>query len=287
MIYRSTQEKIKLIKSAYETEGRLTVRRIYYILLSNGLIKHSENSYTGLSTLLTKLREQGYLDPRMIIDQHRKMIQRTTYSDFDEAFEECCDYFSINTMALQNKYVEVWIEKDTMTSIFLNRCYFSDVPLIISKGFTSYSFKHEFLDRLKENSEKPCIVLYFGDFDAEGNFIPFKVEEFVNEKLGTQNIDFELKKVLLTEADIPKIENFGIIDKGLSKKKHLEKQYVQDYVKKYGKKKYEVEALSFNEVQDRFIKALGQEIDFSIVEQADKLSKEQVESWKRKYNIEG
>lgn len=273
---KKTLQKINCIKEAYKVEGRMTLRRIYYILLSKRLLKHSKGSYAGLSKLMTKLREEGLIDPHIIVDRHREVIQRTTYSNFEEAISELCESYVRNSMLQQDRYVEVWIEKDTMQHIFLNDCFFKDVPLVVSKGFTSYTFKHEALERF-EDMGKPITILYFGDFDCEGEYIPKVFKNFIMEK--NSDLDIEFKKILLTIEDIEKLKEFGVEDEGLTKKEHLRKEYVKDFISKYGKIKYEVEAMPFNEVKERFVKALAKEINFDIVKQNKKESEEEAKEW--------
>jgi len=57
---KNSLKKIALIYEHYEKEGRLTVRRIYYILLGYGLISQGKNSYVGLSNRLTEWLKKHY-----------------------------------------------------------------------------------------------------------------------------------------------------------------------------------------------------------------------------------
>ena len=274
-IHSKTKKKIEIIKNAFEIEGRLTMRRIYYILLSHGRIKPSDDAYRDLCSQAVKWREEGYVEPEMIIDRHRVMVKRPTYRDFDEAFETLCDYYARDSMLNQNKYVEVWIEKDTMINKFEEDCYFSDVPLIVSKGFTSYTFKYEAVERFKEHQQKSIVVLYFGDLDAEGEYIPHLIKQFINEKL--PGISFELKKILLTGEDKKSLGSFAIEYNPGSMQ--LKKAYVQDFICKYGKIKIEVEALSFALIKERFLTALWNEIDIEIINATEKSNKNDVKEW--------
>jgi len=278
---KNSLKKIDLIYEHYEKEGRLTVRRIYYILLGYGLISQGKSSYVGLPDRLTEWREDGYIDADIIIDRHRQLIISATYSDFQEAFDECCESFSLNSMNHQSQYVEAWIEKDTMTPMFSETCLLYDVPLVVGKGFTSFTFKRDFVKRLGEQIHRPCRLLYFGDFDAEGNYIPQLVEKFLEGRL--PQFDFKLKKVLLTEKDLPSIRQFAIEDEGLKNEKHREKAYVQEYVEKYGMLKYEVEAIPFDEVKRRFKEALFSEIDVAVVEQIGEMAEKNKSEWLKKH----
>jgi len=273
--YKNTLEKIQRIKEAYEIEGKLTIRRIYYILLTHGLVTTAKSAYVNLSHLLVKLREWGHIDPDIIIDRHRIYQKRPTYKDFQEAFDSLYSRFAYDSMEEQEKYIEVWIEKDTMINKFEGECWFNDVPLVVSKGFTSYTFKLDAIKRFEQQAEKSILILYFGDFDAEGEYIPEKVKQYINKKL--PDIDFELRKVLLNEKDKEKLKRFAVIYK--PKKKQLKKTYVQDFIRKHGKIKIEVEALSFAEIKERFIKELWKELDRNVVKNIDILAEQEKERW--------
>ncbi len=271
---KKTLEKIEVIEKAFKEEGRLTLRRIYYILLSKGMITHSKGSYVNLSKLLTKLRESGSLDSDMIVDSHRDLIKSQTYKDFDEAFDQLCKGYYKDSMELQKQYVEVWIEKDTMTHIFRGYCLGNDVPLVVSKGFTSYSFKQEAVERYKQ-IEKPITILYFGDLDPEGEHIPNILKDFFNR----HGIEFTFKKIMVRPEDTGGIPSLPLE----LKPKQMEKQYVKDFIRKFGRVKYEIEALSFAEQKRRFMEALDNEIDLQVVKSIEEESKKEVEDWKKEH----
>lgn len=296
-VWRTTLEKIEVVKQAFEEEGQLSVRRIYYILLTKGVYKpkkNPESSYDPfeyVSHLTVKWRDAGLIDPDMIVDKHRQILKRVSYQTFNELFAGLVRshyrHGFKSAMELQDKYVEVWIEKDTMTSTFEGFCWNNDICLVVSKGFTSYSFKYEAVKRFKEVHEetgKPVVVLYFGDFDAEGEHIPKALSRFVKEK--APELDFRLEKVLLTEEDFNRtdLEGFRI---PIQPVKHERKQqYYRDFVEKYGRVKLEVEALSVAEIKDRLKCVITQTLDLSCVERAEQESKEEIEAWLKENLVE-
>jgi len=285
-----SKRKIKIVKEAYLKEGRLTVRRIYYIFLSMGFFdltksrnkKYARHIYQNLSKRLVEWREAGIIEPGMIIDRKSEFIRRPTFDNFQEAFDKLIRTYSKNSMSDQEKYVEVWIEKDTMRNTFIEDCYFNDVPLIISKGWTSYSFKHEAVERYRRQFlkpdyiyPKPVVILAFGDFDMEGEHIPAVVKKFVQEKI--PDLKFKLKKVLLTPADYKRMSEFAIPFEPT--KKQLEHEYAREFIEKYGAIKLEVEAMPFDETKKRFRQALFKQINKRVVDDVENASKEDKRVW--------
>ena len=283
IINRESEEKIRIIEKAYEKDGRLTVRRIYYILLSAGFYdltksddpKYAQHVYQNLGRRLVQWRDAGLVDPDIIIDRHRELIQRPTYDNFQEAFDELFKNYSRNSMINQKRYIEVWIEKDTMRNTFIKDCYFNDVPLIIGKGYTSYTFKHEAVKRFKKYYPKAVRILAFGDFDMEGEHIPKVIKRFVRDK--APELDFDLKKVLLTSNDYKRLRQFAV--KFTLKKKQLKKIYVREFIDKHGPVKLEVEAMPFDETKRRFMDALFKEIDKHHVDYVEHSSEEDKKDW--------
>lgn len=278
-----TKRKIKIIEEAFVKEGRLTVRRIYYIFLSMGFYNltksqnpnHVRHIYQNLSKRLVVWREAGIIDPGIIIDRKSEFIRRPTFDNFQKAFDRLCETYSKNSMTDQKKYVEVWIEKDTMRNTFHYDCYFNDVALIIGKGWTSYTFKYEAVERFKKVYPKSVVILAFGDFDMEGEHISEVVKKFVHEKI--PDLEFKLKKVLLTPTDYKKMREFAIPFE--PKKKQLEHKYAREFIDKYGAIKLEVEAMPFDETKQRFQKAMFKEIDKQVVETMEERSEIDKEDW--------
>ena len=257
-INKRTLEKIEVIKETFQKEGCLTVRRIYYILLSKGLLTHKESTYISLSSQLTQWREKGIIDPDTIIDQHRILDKLLTYNSLNEFLDDAPSHYILDTQENQPVYLETWAEKDTLHGIVADICHTYRIPLVISKGFTSYSFKHEALKRFSEIN-KPVQMLYLGDWDAEGLYIPQLLQEF----LARNGSEIKLDRVAMVERDIKSLPSIAWHPSTL----HLKKEYVSTYVKNYGKTKWEIEALSFKEIRDRLLDSISKYVDI------DKLKK--------------
>ena len=284
-----SRKKIELVKQAYEIEGRLTVRRCWYIWLTHKLIsikgksdKQRKTLYIKQSKYLTAWREKGYLLPEMIIDYSRRLFEARSYHDFEEAFEYCCNHFSLNSMDYQDKYVETWIEKEGDQGKFKQTCLNYDVPLQISKGFASYSCKYEAMKRF-EKIDKPIVVLYCGDFDAEGLYIPVVTERFLKEHNSSIAEKLTFKRVFMTEKDFRDLKEFHV--EFTPKKKTLKKVYIKEYIEKYGNFKLETDAIAGDVQKARFREALFKEIDKNLVDSLSERADLEREIWLEKHYI--
>ena len=72
----------------------------------------------------------------------------------------------------------MWTEKDAMSNILQSILKGKDVKILPHKGFTSWTFLHQCIERLmKKRNGKNIHVLYYGDFDPSGDYM-------VNELIG-------------------------------------------------------------------------------------------------------
>jgi len=268
-------KRIEIIKEAYNIEGSMTLRRCFYILVGKREIKNSKSSYQGLSKLFVKARELNYLGWYIIEDRHRAIIERTTYSNFDKAFDVLCEYYRKNSMLLQDTYVEIWVEKDAISGVVSNLTWDLDVPLIVGKGFSSITYIKEASDRFKEQ-DKPIIILYISDFDPEGEFFPKKVKEKL-DLYGCENV--KIKKIILTKSQIKKYKLPSNKDFKI-KPEQKKKQYVKDFIKANGEIQIELDALSNIDLSEILESELKKLLDLNLPEKSDRESSEEVEEWK-------
>lgn len=289
MFRKKTLEKFRIIKEQYKIEGSMTLRRIYYVLLGKGLVKPSgkkDSPYVNLSKLLLKAREEGELDWKIIVDRTRRIIQRLTFSDYDEAFKWICKHYRRDSMLLQKKYCEVWIEKDAISGNVANETWFIDVPLVVGRGWGSGTCHHDAYERIseisKEEKKLQVDVLYISDFDPEGFHIP----EVLKTKLKLYGLeDFKVKRIALT---LEQIKKFGLkknVGFTISREQR-EKEYVRDFIEKYGVVQYEIDALPVAGLNKILKEELEKLIDFDIPEISDEESREEVEDWVEEYSKE-
>ncbi len=280
MFYKKTLEKFRIIREQFEIEGAMTLRRIYYVLLGKGLIEPSGKKgspYINLSKLLVKAREEGEIDWKVIVDRTRRIIKRWTFPDYDEAFEWLCEHYRKDSMLRQKNYVEVWIEKDAISGNVASVTWDIDVPLMPGKGWGSVTTIHDAYERIAKLTGKRLhvVILYVSDFDPEGFHIPKVVEE----KFALYGLpDPQIKRIALTEGQINKFNLRKNVGFTISEKQK-EKEYVRDYIEKYGVVQYEIDALPVAELNQIIEKELKKLIDFKIPEISDKESKEEVEAW--------
>ena len=162
----------------------------------------------------------------------------------------------------QDFYVQMVVEKSTLKSLFSPVCAEFRVPLATAGGWSDLNMRTDMMRRFAEweAKGKQCVLLNGGDHDCGGlnisNFLRSNIEELsravgwspdnlIIERFGL-NYDF-IQKHRLTWIDnlITGCKSGPMKGVCLSDPKHTDhlKPYVQDYIRQFGVRKVEAEAL--------------------------------------------
>ena len=189
--------------SAYKP---LTLRQVYYQLVGKGLIENKVSQYNMLSALLKWARIDGYISWNDIEDRVRAYHDLSGWHNSDNFIEASLRSFlkgyRRDLLQSQKKYLEIWIEKDALSTIFTRVAGDYTVPVVVCRGFSSVSFLNEFKGRLKRLKEKEPLMLYFGDFDPSGVEMLEAMKITLKDELGVNGITF--KRIALLKNDIVK-----------------------------------------------------------------------------------
>ena len=197
-------DKVKVILDELINYKPLTLRQVYYQLVGKGYIENTRSAYQGLSQLLKWSRLDNRISWNDIEDRVRVFNNMSGWLDKSYFLESTISGFfnsySRDLWQSQKKYIEVWIEKDALSSIFSKVCEKYGVSVVVCRGFSSVSFLHDFKVRLVKHKNKKAVMLYFGDFDPSGNEMLEAMKTTLKDELGIDNIQF--KRIALLKDDI-------------------------------------------------------------------------------------
>lgn len=159
------------ILDKYASQGYdLSLRQLYYQLVSANIIPNQERSYKNLGVLVSDARMAGYIDWDMIKDRGREMVSNPHWQDPKDFMESVAPQYRFNLWDDQDHYVEVMVEKQALEGVLLPVCRALDVPFTANKGYTSSSAAYEaskrFVDKYRDG--KSLHVIYLGDHDPSG-----------------------------------------------------------------------------------------------------------------------
>jgi hypothetical protein len=185
---------------ALRQDQPMTVRQLFYRLVSQGVIAKTEAEYkTTVVRLLGEMRRAGEIPFDWIADNTRWMRKPRTYSDLSSVLEHTANTYRRAVWDVQNAYVEIWLEKDALAGVLIDVTAPWDVPLMVTRGYASLSYLHGAAETIRDQG-KPAFLYYFGDYDPSGLDITRAVEDGIREFAPDADITFE--RVAVTEAQI-------------------------------------------------------------------------------------
>lgn len=196
--------KVKTILTELQAYKPLTLRQIYYQLVGKGFIDNNLSQYGMLSGLLKQARIEGLVSWEDIEDRGRTYHDLTGWNSSEQFVEASLQSFLTryqrDLLKGQKAYIELWIEKDALSSIFTKVAAPYTVPVVVCKGFSSISFLNDYKVRLSYQKYKEPVLLYFGDFDPSGVEMLKAMETTLQDELKVTGITF--KRIALSKDDI-------------------------------------------------------------------------------------
>jgi len=201
---RRTKAEIAAIRQAiWETLNQvhpMTVRQTFYQLSVKHVIEKLESEYKGtVCRLLVKMREDNEIPFEWISDNTRWMRKPRTHSSFEQALRNTAQTYRRALWENQDAYVEIWTEKDAIAGIILEETKPWDVPLMVSRGFSSITYLYEAAQAILAQN-KPAYLYYFGDHDPSGVVIDRKIEQRLRQFAPDADIVF--KRIGVTPEQI-------------------------------------------------------------------------------------
>lgn len=122
---RQTKAELQTIRqSIYEVlaaDNPMTVRQVFYRLVSADVIDKTENEYKStVVRLLGDMRLEQEIPFSWIADSTRWMRKPDTYSSIEFALQRTAECYRRSLWDEQEAYVEVWLEKDAPAGCIRN-----------------------------------------------------------------------------------------------------------------------------------------------------------------------
>ena len=163
--------QVNAIIAEYTAQGyKLTLRQLYYQLVSRDMIPNTVQSYKNLGSVVNDARLAGMIDWDAIEDRTRNLRSTPHWSSPRSIVRACAQQFSVDMWETQDNYVEVYVEKDALVGVIEGVCNEFDVPYFACRGYTSQSEMWGAAMRLREREDagKATTIIHLGDHDPSG-----------------------------------------------------------------------------------------------------------------------
>ena len=155
----------------YAAQGyQLTLRQLYYQLVARDLIPNEHRWYKKLGDVVSNGRLAGLIDWSAIVDRGRVPIMQPQWNGPADILRQAANQYRLDRWEGQENYVEVWCEKDALTSVLEPVCERYHVPFLANRGYSSVTAIYEAAGRIARavrRGQRP-VVIYLGDHDPSG-----------------------------------------------------------------------------------------------------------------------
>ena len=227
---------INEIIDEYAAEGyKLTLRQLYYQLVSRGIIPNKKAEYEKLSALLVNGRMGGVVDWDAIEDRLRVPFLPYWVTGISNAIRDTISQYRLNRQRGQSNYIELWVEKDALSGVLKRITSYYHINLMVNRGYSSCSAMHDSYNRLIREAEnnKDITILYLGDHDPSG----LDMIRDIRKRLEEFGVDLTVIPIGLTMEQIEKYNPPPNPAK-------ITDPRAKWYIKEYGDTSWEVDALN-------------------------------------------
>jgi hypothetical protein len=247
---------INSIIEDYQNQGyKLTLRQLYYQLVSRDIIRNNLKEYAKISRLLTDGRMCGIVDWDAIEDRLRRPSKPSSWETPGDILDSCIYSYQLPRMQDQPIYLEVWVEKDALSGVLKRVTEKYHIPIVVNRGYSSASAMYDAYNRFKYQDD--IKILYLGDFDPSGIDMIRDIRDRSLEFLGDRVNHFEVIPVALTRAQIDKY-------KPPPNPAKMTDPRAGDYVDKHGSTSWEVDALKPEILNSTLTKIIEKYIDVDL-----------------------
>lgn len=231
-------ERANDIIATYRSQGyTLTLRQLYYQFVSRDLIPNTERSYKNLGSAISDGRDAGLIDWEAIEDRGRG-VKAWLIDEDEKSVLDMIEYrFAMDFWQRQNCYVEVWVEKDALSSVIERACRRRSVPYMACKGYLSASEAWRAGQRFEDAAEMGAdrlVMIHLGDHDPSGIDMTRDNEDRL--RLYSRGADIEVRRIALNMDQVrqydPPENPAKVTDTRAA-----------DYIRKFGHSSWELDAL--------------------------------------------
>lgn len=176
---------------SYETG--VTLRQLFYRLVSEQLIPNKQAAYSRLSSLTAQARRDGWFPD--LIDNTRIIRRPAAWDGAYDAMDALKRQYRRDRTEYQQFSIYIGVEKNALATLLASWFNEKGLPVLAFGGYPSQTFVNDIIEDI-DRREKPAVLIYGGDFDATG------VDILRDFEKRTQGVWDEVLRVALNEDQI-------------------------------------------------------------------------------------
>lgn len=238
----------------------LTVRQLYYQLVSKDIVSNTEQSYKRITGLVNDARLAGLIDWAGIEDRTREFITRGRWDSPGQVVRACANQFHMDMWVGQPYRLFVIVEKEALAGVLERTSHKFDTPLLAARGYPSGTVLREFvkddiLPAIEDGQD--IVILHLGDHDPSGLDMTRDLEARIAIFAEDEADKISINRIALSMAQIQQF------NPPPNPAKTTDARFVE-YRKLYGDKSWELDALSPAFLNSLLDTEIQQYIDHSV-----------------------
>jgi len=226
----------------------MTVRQVYYQLVSRQVLENTVSRYKAVSNLLVDARKDGTIPWDWIEDRLRRPRSVGMWDDLADFGAVAVNSYRRDVWHDQPGYCEVWLEKDALSGICEDALAPFGVTLNVGRGYDGWDSIRNAAGRFGDGAR--VTVLYFGDLDPSGE----DMVRSLGERLAFFGCYPEIVKCALTLDDIRRYS----LPPDFTKKTDTRRAA---FVARYGDVSVELDALPAEVLRERVVSEVERRMD--------------------------
>lgn len=244
------------IVEIYQRQGlRLSLRQLYYQLVTRNAIRNEERSYKAIGKLVSDARLAGLIDWNAIEDRVRIPRLPMEFNSFQDLVDAALNSYRLPRWNGQPFYIELWVEKDALSGVLSPLAIEYHVTLMVNRGYSSQSAMYEAAERFKRHKELSQL-LYLGDHDPSGE----DMVRDIQDRLDMFGASVLVKKIALTS------EQVALYNPPPNPTKVTDTR-ANGYIEKHGNECWEVDALPPDVLHSIVEKAILEHLDTRLMDE--------------------
>jgi len=202
-VTRRTKAELEALKvemyAFAEENAPVSVRQIFYHIVSAGMVEKTENGYRQIGVHLTNMRKDGSLPYEWIVDPSRSIRYPHVFGSARGFVEDLDEEYRRDPWQRYERRLEIWCESESIAGAISETVTEAALRLCPLKGYGSLSFIHD-IARDAAADGRPLTVLYLGDHDPSG--LDLQRDALARFTDLAPQIDVEAVKLAVTPAQI-------------------------------------------------------------------------------------
>jgi hypothetical protein len=243
---------------------KMSSRGWCYVLENEGRI--SKGEFDRAQDIITECRKRGILPIDFTAEDEARLADNLEACDDPDPVRHAQviaatlgrwqDYAPVSFWDFQPVYIQMVVEKIDLKNLFLPVCREYHVPITNARGWSDLNLRVALMRRFKQHEEKGRrpVLLYCGDLDPPGLHIGDSLPDLLGELeqavgWSPRNLTFDrfgLNEDFIEEHGLTWIDGLKTAsgkDLGDPIHRHHGHDYVQEYIKQFGRRKVEANAL--------------------------------------------